>query len=323
MEAHAVDHRPEFFELQSDDVPLSRYMDLAGLLDLLTSSDLHFARADQMDDPWEGHVLVLPEDLPEEWPSEVRLGVAASSSLSSRLTYLSCWHIGADESFAMWKIYDASQKGVAIRTTSGRLWQSIQAVGRRYVTGGAVQYVDYETFRVPQGNSFSPLLYKRTGYSFESEYRLMAMWEGPGFTVVAPGDVPMAPAPHDHPAVLKQPVDLQTLVSEISVSPAAPGWVQAVIQRIVDLVGLDVEVSQSRLASSPTNPAADQIAQHVRAEIVLRAPETIEVVWDEVLQEVDHVPDARARGLVTTLRKNVNPLGDVEYRHESGPEGRA
>jgi hypothetical protein len=90
-------------------------------------------------------------------------------------TYLSCWYMGEGESYAMWKIYDAAGKGVAIRTTAGRLKESLIGTRQPPAFGAMVQYVDYAKTFIPEG-MFFPYIHKRPSFSYENEYRLLAMW---------------------------------------------------------------------------------------------------------------------------------------------------
>lgn len=50
----ATDHHPSFTDQPAPGEHVWRYMDLARYLSLLDNEALHFARADQMADRWEG-----------------------------------------------------------------------------------------------------------------------------------------------------------------------------------------------------------------------------------------------------------------------------
>jgi hypothetical protein len=143
-------------------------------LDLLQTSELHLTRADQMEDRWEGaysevNVAVRPSLYGEHWAMMAR-SMPAIYKYARTHTYLNCWYMGAGESYAMWKIYDAAGKGVAIRATVGRLKESLVGSRKPPIAGAKVQYVDYSTTFIPEGNSFFPYVHKRSSFSHESEY---------------------------------------------------------------------------------------------------------------------------------------------------------
>jgi hypothetical protein len=116
---------PSLPDIDDPDTVLWRYVDLYRWLDLLQTSELHLTRADQMEDRWEGaygevNIAVRPSLYGERW-AKVAPAMARMYAHGRTHTYLNCWYIGAGESYAMWKIYDAAGKGVAIRTTAARL----------------------------------------------------------------------------------------------------------------------------------------------------------------------------------------------------------
>lgn len=87
-------------------------------------------------------------------------------------TYISCWHLGERESMAMWEIYAARGRGLAVRTTMSRLVQAL-SYDEGSVVGSTVSYVDKSETYIPEGNLFSSFVQKHDAYEYENEFRLM------------------------------------------------------------------------------------------------------------------------------------------------------
>lgn len=132
----------------------------------------------------------------------------------------------------MWKLYDASGKGVAIRTTAGRLKSSL--IGEHDICGARVQYVDYMGTFIPETNMLFPFIYKRLSFAHESEYRLLGMWPEP-----------------EPPRFLREAVDLQKLIEAVYISPAAPDWMERVVDEVTRRYMPLVDVRKSDLAVDP------------------------------------------------------------------------
>jgi hypothetical protein len=245
---------PELPDIKDPDTVLWRYVDLYKRLDLLQTSELHLTRADQMEGRWEGaysevNVAVRPSLYGEHWAMMAR-SMPAIYRYARTHTYLNCWYMGAGESYAMWKIYDAAGKGVAVRTTAGRLKESLVGSRKPPIAGAKVQYVDYSTTFIPEGNSFFPYLHKRPSFSHESEYRLIAMW-CPEVLETDERNVAVRTEPDVPPLVLREPVDLDRLVEAAYVSPGAPDWVAPVVGEVTGKYMPGLDIRHSGLAADP------------------------------------------------------------------------
>lgn len=159
------------------DEPLWRYFNTERFLQLLQTKHLHFPSARQFNDPFEGAVAVLPHD----WPSDPRYpdlgdGDRAFEELR-RLTKVSCWHKADYESDAMWKLYAAGRKGIAVRTTTMRLKAALQPFrlapkyGEEEPFWGNVRYVDLHAVRL-RVNMEQRLFYKHRAFEWEREFRV-------------------------------------------------------------------------------------------------------------------------------------------------------
>ncbi|MSQ30189.1 MAG: hypothetical protein EXR68_06870 [Dehalococcoidia bacterium] len=217
-----------------------RYMSLVKLLDLLTSKGLVFARCDRLGDPHEG--TVSHENITIE---RTNLGpdVAAARSRARsqwrRHVAVNCWHLGRDESAAMWALYGLNEEGIAVRTPIGRLMDSLKGSLPVYI--GAVRYRDYAA-PVTTTNTFGPFLYKRR--NFEHKHEVRAMF----------GRIPIAGANGMGLAAEtfleneeRVNIDLPTLVDAIFASSGSPDWVREAIEQVLHRFRLDITVHSSAI----------------------------------------------------------------------------
>ena len=235
-----------------DDTVLWRYVDLYRLLDLLQTSELHLTRVDQMEDRWEGayssvNVAQRPTIYGDAWP-KMSAAFPQMYMYTRTHTYVNCWYVGSEESYAMWRLYDAAGKGVAIKTNATRLKAALQ--GSLLILGSKVQYVDYNKTYIPEGNVLFPYIHKRRSFAHESEYRLINLWS-PKALEVDENKVATRTEPDAPPPFLRESVNLGTLIEATYVSPDAPGWAARVVEDAVQKYLPDSEVRQSDLGADP------------------------------------------------------------------------
>ncbi|MBO1030961.1 DUF2971 domain-containing protein [Tessaracoccus sp. SD287] len=246
---------PDLWDVEDADTVLWRYMDLYRFLDLLQESELHLTRVDQMEDKWEGsfsdlNVAERPAIYAEHW-SESFAKAMHNLYLHGRThTYLNCWYMGDAESYAMWKLYDAAGKGVAVKATIGRLQASLKGVHRPEVCGSQVKYVNYATTYIPERNLFLPYIHKRLSFAHEQEYRLLAMWS-PKVLETDQNNTATLTEPDVPPVLLREAVDLDELIGSVYVSPDAPDWVAKVVSEVTRQYLPRLEVRHSDLAADP------------------------------------------------------------------------
>ena len=118
------------------------------------------------------------------------------------------------------------------------------------ITGAKVQYVDYSTTFIPEGNLFFPFMHKRSSFSHESEYRLLAMWT-PEVLEADHHNRAVRTEPNLPPPFLREPVDLDRLVESVYVSPDAPDWVAGVVGEVTGKYKPGLGIRHSDLAADP------------------------------------------------------------------------
>src|SRR5258706_406031 len=72
---------------------------------------------------WPRALTILQEKVPKYL-------IAASEKFSRKNYCVNCWHVNEGESAAMWDLY-ANSKGIAIRSTVGRLKKSLRPEQRK------------------------------------------------------------------------------------------------------------------------------------------------------------------------------------------------
>lgn len=234
-----------FVRLPRDlNVGVWRYLDLWKLVSLLDERALHFARAIDLGDDWEGAVsertlqerparaaelgaLLRARGMP--WTDEqAQVPFAMGEQLRHRVM-INCWHMGDVESAAMWGLYCPGGDGVAIRTTAVRL---IEALPEQYedsaINVSEVTYVDYGSLTIPEGNVYAPFTYKRESFGYERELRAFFLVSDPA------------------PPVVAVPLDL-AYIESVYVAPKAPDWRRSAVESLLRRYRLDVPVHKSGL----------------------------------------------------------------------------
>jgi hypothetical protein len=245
-----LDH-PVFRQPNNNEARLWRYMDFTKFVSLLVTKKLYFSRADRFEDPFEGSYpqmnvrsRVEPyENAPQITESMRKETAALRSSLARRFrewTYVSCWHANEQESAAMWKLYAQTNEAVAIESN----YQTLAEVLPDNVFLGLVNYIDYESEWLPEGNSFYPFMHKRKSFEHEREVRAVVQ-EYPINESIFSVDL-------QNPNLgLQINIDLSKLVKYVHVSPTAPEWFEDLVRETSNQFGFSFEVRKSSLNSEP------------------------------------------------------------------------
>ena len=169
---------PVFVEPHDEEIKVWRYLDFTKLVSLIDTRRLFFARADKLNDPFEGSLPkstvesrnLMPSGMPEEfWKyyMEVMKKRPNINQQWPRYVAINCWHANEYESAAMWRIYLKSDEGIAIQTTYKRFKESI--VDNEDVYIGSVRYIDYEKENIIEGNILNPFVYKRKALNMKGK----------------------------------------------------------------------------------------------------------------------------------------------------------
>jgi hypothetical protein len=242
-----------------DEQVLWRYMDFAKFLAMLKQKGLYFAKADRLEDPFEGamglarreeawdsyyleyfrRVVATPppgsavRDLsPQDIESSAQrlLEQLKAGNLKDRSSLVSCWHANTVESEALWRLYcPPSTAGVAIRTTARALWAATSEEPSAVV--GRVHYVD---FRTDYADLQERIFCKRLSLAHENEVR--AVIQGNLDSSIG-GRLVLC--------------ELASLIECVVVSPFAPPWFPEIAEDVTDRFGYNFEVRPSELLDQP------------------------------------------------------------------------
>jgi hypothetical protein len=249
-------------EITSRGASIWRYMDLPKFLWLLDKQSLFLSRLDRFDDKFEGSApLSLIKARQARQSRELVITLRADSpdviKTHRRNTAVNCWHMSEGESSAMWKLYSINNFGVAIRSTIQGLAESLppfrgEDVERQRdlpdpeVLSLDIRLVHYINFSAEEKVLPKPRdlhLYKRASFEFEKELRLIAQafpYQGD------PTDYSVFPNNGDW-----VPVELATLIREVYVAPAAPGWYVDLIALALKRHNIDIPITHSDLDRDP------------------------------------------------------------------------
>jgi hypothetical protein len=264
---------------------LWRYMSLDKFVDLLSTQELFFTPLASLSntDPYEGYLPKVALDahasinkiiveqmesahkeLAEHLQKQRRtLSDREKQTLETQLEHLrssfrlflpaiaktimvNCWHASEDQSEAMWRLYSDNGKAVAIETTLVALSRSIELKDSSHVVHiYPVKYLDFfdSTLRPPDcvvEGHLAPLL-KRRSYQHEREVRAF-------IAKMAPDPRAGADISFWKPEPARLPIDLQTLVKGIYISPYATAPFPSSVLKVCELLGVGKSfVRQSKL----------------------------------------------------------------------------
>jgi hypothetical protein len=250
-EGHSLEEYCTLHKIPRDDNSIVwRYMRTKYFVSMTLTSMAYFRRLDRLEDQFEaaysphGYEATADEltrmaaerniELPEGVdPTDTSLLTMGSIEAIERASvFVNCWHRNDHESWAMWKLFardaDTNDRGVAIRSTIGRLKDSFNAgLELARVLIGDVEYIDHETDPMP-----CPLqwLYKNHMFSWEREVRL---WKPFG-----PRETSIVGFNEDHPEGFGMRVDLATLIGSVVVSPGSGEETRASVQHLLEQNGL-------------------------------------------------------------------------------------
>jgi hypothetical protein len=228
-----------FLEPNDPNIKIWRYMDFTKFVSLLDSKALYFARSDLFEDPFEGALSRANVELrpivykDDNIPPETFERLSKYRENLRKRTFINCWHMNERESAAMWKLYARSNEAIAIQSTFNMLHSCLPA--NTYL--GTVQYIDYNSDFLPEGNMFSPFVHKRKSFEHEREVRalIQIFSTNPSTQAGQPvGDVGRI-----------VPVNLDALIEKVYVAPTSSTW-------FADLV---VSVMHKYVLSKPLVPS--------------------------------------------------------------------
>ena len=224
-----------------------RYMDFTKFISLMDKRELWFSRVSEFDDPFEGTLSKMslyldPVVAGQSTEYDRAVDIFRETKKKWRKWIVAnCWHLNEYESAAMWKLYIKGDCGVAIQSTFDRFSRSFEGYPNKSVYLGQVRYEDYDI--VKMSVNFPPLVctYKRKSFQHEQELRALIIGLEKG------GDLKAEPSFKG----LSIPVDLDTLIERIFVSPQLGEWAHDLVKSVMSKYCLDKKVEHSSLDDVP------------------------------------------------------------------------
>ncbi len=156
---------------------LWRYLAGDRLCDLLATQELFFTHLPVLEDQFEGSLTRRSAEHVANWFQSQNRSTRASAydevatyQKQRENFFVNCWHMNNHESYLMWKAY--GDRGYAIQTTFERLQASFETLTPA-ITGGVVDYVDFNRDTTAVGNVFNHVATKDMPYCDEREFRLV------------------------------------------------------------------------------------------------------------------------------------------------------
>ena len=247
-----------------NDIKVWRYMDLTRLVAFMETRSLHFARADTLDDPFEGSLALrnqianeqmiarMLKDQENNPPGAVRYTrdqlreILEQGTRSGRQSvFISCWHSGKTESLAMWKQYGSTSGSIVIQSTYQKLLDALPSevcIDKEYNANIYMGMVQYKNYFNPlegltlNGNLLSPFIHKRSVFDYEREVRAFLMFLAAEIRSISSVHVD---------------VDIEQFIETIRVRPSTPDWERQAIETLIGKYGLGMKVTPSEIDVKP------------------------------------------------------------------------
>ncbi len=237
-----------------------RYMDFSKYVDLLTTSELHFTRADKLEDPYDCSAmqffgepykqLSLANPQGEERTRQV-------NTFGRLFVYLNCWHMNDVGSAALWKLYSENKyETIAIQTTFGKLESEIKH--KWPLDGISISKVKYDPENAgkpigntPDGRLFSSggwedIIYKRPSFVHEKELRAFIYQRGDKFKEIQlRNEAHLEKLMKERPEYIRIKITPSDLIEKVYVSPHAKDLFVELVKKVSG--GLEDRVKKSDL----------------------------------------------------------------------------
>jgi hypothetical protein len=236
---------PYGIEPENADAPIWRFMDLRKFKDLVSTNELYFCRADLFEDEQEG----MP-------PDEIHFGsypLGRNDALGCNAQfredfYINCWHLFAEETAMMWHLY--GNEGVAVSSHYSSLKSEVAKFADKTFLG--MVHYGYKHMDGKNENVILNITTKREKFKDEREVRAFLWIPNPYAGINRHYDEhnvahPRPLTPPSVPEFQRRKVNIQSLITEVVVSPCASEGFISEIERLVKESGHSIPVQPSDL----------------------------------------------------------------------------
>ncbi len=253
------------------DMTVWRYMPFSKFISLMTYQALWFAKLNILQDEYEGMMPARTKNLMDtdnqkwkkqfnrpEFHRQIDNWSTDNENSGRELLVVNCWFLDENESEQMWAAYGRSNEAIAVKSTIRRLVNNVLIPHDDHVSHiGMVSYVDHvnhemSCYAASQAHERAFLKDKQR-FSHEQELRIVTMnfkttncarMDGKPYTREEVSGKNMNN--FENPG-LYVGVRLNQLFSEVVVCPNAGDWFFNLVRRIIELSGIDLCVSKSKL----------------------------------------------------------------------------
>ena len=227
-----------------------RYMPLPRFLDVLKTGALWFTRlsyyvmnGDKLEGSAPAMLPKIRDDVLRERGEDVARYRAEASEFWLRVlrtVVVNCWYKDEHESALMWERYGGDEDAVAIVSSLDRFIDAMPPE----VTVGHVEYVDFATEQSYSSNPRDRAFMKSRTLKDEREVRAV-FWE-----LQAPDESSWLPPGHQTDAGYRVPVNLNTLISRVTLSPRS-SHCRPIAEQALSAAGIAAPVEESECSGAP------------------------------------------------------------------------
>lgn len=232
---------------EEENTRIWRYMNLAKFVSLMQKGKLFFPRAKGLPDPFEGatteaNIASRKIDYPQI-PEDMYKGTMKHMEVIKKFIFVNSWNIDEDEANLMWESYLKQDFGIAIQSTFKRLRNCFQNNSNLKVRMLKIKYIDFKVEKFSELDGYLYFAHKKKIYKYENELRAITLF-----------------MPHERHEIPKEdftfpgiyvPVNLDTLIKKIVVSPKAELWYVDLVKSIICEYNLKKKVEKSSLDEIP------------------------------------------------------------------------
>jgi hypothetical protein len=227
-----------------------RYMDFSKYADMVTTSELHFARADKLEDPYDCSFMQFLGEQYKQISSENPQGrewMRQVNTFHRLFVYVSCWHISDVESAALWWLYSENKgETIAIQTTAGNLRSETKDKWPRDVIRMCRVKYDPQNAGKPIGggrlfssSGWESIVYKRPSFVHERELRAF-IFQGcdkPKEGNTLRNEAHLAKLIKERREYIRIPIIPSRLIDKVHVSPHATELFVDLVKRVSGELG--------------------------------------------------------------------------------------
>ena len=222
-------------------------MDFSKYVDLLTTGELHFARADKLEDPYDCSAMQFFGEPYKQLSSANPQGNERTRQVNTfgRLfVYLNCWHMNDVESAALWRLYSENKyETIAIQSTFGKFESEIKDKWPRdgiriskikYDPENAGKPIKNSSDRLFSSLGWEDIIYKRPSFAHEKELRAFIFqgYDKRKENDTLRNEAHLEKLMKERDEFIRIPIDPAKLIEKVYVSPFAKDWFVELVKNV-------------------------------------------------------------------------------------------